>query len=90
MRVRLMPAVAGLAAVLLAGCVSGPSRLDCRDPGLQALVGQPLAALKAMAPEESFKVDRPYIDGTVTLEDFPDRVRVTVDASDTILGLGCG
>jgi hypothetical protein len=83
--------LAGAVALLLLGaCVSGPRALDCRDPGLQALVGQPLSALKAMAPEESFKVDRPYIDGTVTLEDFPDRVRVTVDADDTILGLACG
>ena len=85
-----MRAVAGLAVVLVAGCVSGPRPLDCRDPALQALVGQPLSALVALAPEESFKVDRPYIDGTVTLEDFPDRVRVTVDAGDTILGLACG
>lgn len=57
---------------------------------LQALVGRPLAALLAVVPQDSVKVDRPYIDGTVTLEEFPDRIRVTVDAGDTILGLGCG
>lgn len=85
-----MRVVAGLALLLLGACVGTPRALDCRDPGLQSLVGQPLSALRAMAPEDSFKVDRPYIDGTVTLEEFPDRLRVSVDASDTIRSLGCG
>ncbi|MDM7932323.1 I78 family peptidase inhibitor [Tabrizicola sp.] len=74
----------------LAGCVSGPVVPDCRDRALQSLVGQPLAALEARVPRDSFKVDRPLPDGTVTLEDFPDRLRVTVDEADIILGLGCG
>jgi hypothetical protein len=29
-------------------------------------------------------------DGTVTLEDFPDRVRASVDSAGVILGIGCG
>jgi hypothetical protein len=80
----------GLALAVLAGCVSSTAGPDCRDPALQALVGQPLSALAARVPDGSYKVDYPLPDGAVTLEDFPDRLRVSVDESDVIVGLGCG
>jgi hypothetical protein len=35
-------------------------------------------------------VDLPTPDGTVTLEDFPDRLRVTVDDQDRIIQVFCG
>lgn len=79
--------VAGLA---LSGCVGTVSAPDCRDPGLQAFVGQPLSALEASLPEGSYKVNFPLPDGTVTLEDFPDRVRVSVDGDGVIRQLSCG
>lgn len=41
-------------------------------------------------PEGGYKVDYPLPDGSVTLEDFPDRLRVTVDRNDIILQVFCG
>lgn len=74
----------------LAGCTeSGPSQ-GCGAEKRQSLVGQPLAALEAAMPEGGYKVDYPLPDGSVTLEDFPDRLRVTVDRNDIILQVFCG
>lgn len=81
--------VAGLA--VLAGCVSPPAQVDCRDPALQRFLGQPLDdALRALdLPEGSYKVDYPSPIG-VTLEEFPDRLRISVDDGFVIRSIGCG
>lgn len=75
---------------LLLGCVAAGTEPACRDPGLQALVGQPVRALYDRFPEGGYKVDWPLPDGTATLEDLPDRVRASVDAGGVILTIGCG
>lgn len=74
----------------LAACVASPDKTACGAERFQNLVGQPLEALAARLPEDSYKVDRPLPDGTVTLEEFPDRLRVTVDRQDVILQVFCG
>ncbi|MDP3198141.1 I78 family peptidase inhibitor [Tabrizicola sp.] len=75
---------------LLSACVTSGGLSDCGAEAYQSLVGQPLSALEAQRPAEDFKVDRPTPDGTVTLEEFPDRLRVTVDGQDRILNVFCG
>lgn len=87
-----MRAPAALALALAAsGCAptSGPP-LGCGSERYQSLVGQPLSALEAAIPEGGYKVDYPLPDGTVTLEDISDRLRVAVDGQGTILQVGCG
>jgi hypothetical protein len=80
-----------LAALSLVGaCVAPEADPACRDPELQDLVGQPVQALYDRFPEGGYKVDWPLPDGTATLEDFPDRVRASVNVEGTILGIGCG
>lgn len=74
----------------LSACVASADETACGAERFQNLVGQPLEALAARLPEASYKVDRPLPDGTVTLEDFPDRLRVTVDGRDMILQVFCG
>ncbi len=75
---------------LILGCGAAETGPACRDPGLQALVGQPVQALADRFPEGGYKVDWPLPDGTVTLEEFPDRVRAFVDEGGVILGMACG
>lgn len=83
--------LAMLAAVTASGaCVAPEADPACRDPALQDLVGQPVRALYDRFPEGGYKVDWPLPDGTATLEDFPDRVRASVNSEGTILGIGCG
>jgi hypothetical protein len=80
-----------LCLTALPGCVptSGPA-LGCGAERLQSLVGQPLSALDAARPDGDYKVDYPLPDGSVTLEEISDRLRVTVDERGTILQVGCG
>jgi hypothetical protein len=68
---------------------SGPP-LGCGSERYQSLVGQPLAALEAAIPGGGYKVDYPLPDGTVTLEDISDRLRVSVDSANIIRSVGCG
>lgn len=83
-----LAALAGTGLIL--GCVAAGPEPACRDPAVQALVGQPVRALYDRFSEGNYKVDWPLPDGTVTLEDFPDRVRASVDEEGVILGIGCG
>jgi hypothetical protein len=79
-----------LLAAALAGCVASGPGPDCGADRYQSLVGQPLAALEAALPEGGYKVDYPLPDGTVTLEEFWDRLRVSVDEDGVIRSVGCG
>lgn len=80
-----------LGAAALSACVGTTRPVDCRDPELRRFLGQPLAAMvdELRLPEEAFKVDRPSPFG-VTLEEFHDRLRVSVDENEVIRGIGCG
>lgn len=75
---------------LVSACVSSEHPPDCGAAAYQSLVGQPVSALEAARPSGDYKVERPTPDGTVTLEDFPDRLRVTVDGEDRIIQVYCG
>jgi hypothetical protein len=79
-----------LSPVLVSACVSSGGLPDCGAERYQPLVGQPLTALEAIRPDGDYKVDRPTPDGTVTLEDFQDRLRLTVDRQDRIIQVYCG
>jgi hypothetical protein len=80
-----------LAAVLLvSACTPLSPPEGCGAERYQSLVGQPLAALEAALPGGGYKVDYPLPDGTVTLEEFWDRLRVSVDAAGIIRSVGCG
>ena len=82
---------AGLALLALTNCVGTPKAVDCRDPDLQRFVGQPLSVLEAelRLPEDEYKVDYPSPYGP-TLEEFPDRLRISVDEAGVIRSIGCG
>lgn len=75
---------------LLAACVPPEGPADCGAEAYRSLEGQPLSALEALRPAGDCKVDPPTPDGTVTLEEFPERVRVTVDDQDRIIQVFCG
>jgi hypothetical protein len=75
---------------LLAGCTGSGPPMGCGSERYQSLAGQPLSALEAALPAGGYKVDYPLPDGTVTLEDIPNRLRVTVDEGGTILQVFCG
>lgn len=81
----------GVAALCLAGCVAAPRPVACDDPGLQGYLGQPLAAAVADLglTEGAYKVDYPSPHGP-TLEEFPDRLRISVDGAGVIRSIGCG
>lgn len=86
----IRPALSLAVASLLAGCTTSGPPLGCGADELQGLVGQPLSALRAAVPEGGYKVDYPLPDGTVTLEDVSDRLRVSVDRAEIIRSVGCG
>ena len=87
----MIRATAGLALALLAGCVAGPPPYDgCGAEDFQDLVGQPIAAVESRLPAGRYKVDYPLPDGTVTAEDFWDRLRVGVDGDGVIRSVNCG
>lgn len=78
-----------LIVALLPGCTTSVPPPGCGAEERQALVGQPLSVVEAALPD-GYKVDYPLPDGTVTLEDFPDRLRVSVDRDGIVRSLGCG
>lgn len=84
-------AAAGLAMLLLGACVGTPQGVACSDPELRRFLGQPLPVLveSLRLQEGDYKVDIPLPHGP-TLEEFPDRLRVSVDEAGVILGIGCG
>lgn len=86
---RGLAALSGVA--LLAGCVGGPAPVACGDPGLRGYLGQPLTAAVAGLglSDGEYKVDYPSPYGP-TLEDFPDRLRISVDEAGVIRSIGCG
>jgi hypothetical protein len=79
------------AVVLVAACVGRSGSVVCSDPGLQRFLGQPLeAAVNGLGLSEGdYKVDYPSPYG-LTLEEFPDRLRMSVDEAGVIRGIGCG
>jgi hypothetical protein len=80
-----------LALVSALGCTESGPPLGCGAEPYKALVGQPLsAALEAAVPEGGYKVDDPLPDGTVTLEEFAGRLRVSVNGDKIIWSVGCG
>lgn len=86
---RGLVALSGMA--LLTGCVGGPAPVACGDPDLQRYLGQPLAAaVDGLGLSESdYKVDYPSPYGP-TLEEFPDRLRMSVNEAGVIRAIGCG
>lgn len=86
----MMRAASGLVLVVLAGCTQSGLPPRCDAERYQDLVGQPLSALEAALPQGGYKVDYPLPDGTVTLEEIWDRLRVAVDEDDIIRTVGCG
>ena len=84
-------AVAGLALLLLGACVAAPRAPRCADPGLARFLGQPLsvAVAELHLQEGDYKVDYPSPHGP-TLEEFPDRLRMSVDEAGVIRSIGCG
>lgn len=85
----MLAAVVAVAAP--GGCVGSPDPVACGDPGLQRYLGQPLtAAVDGLRLSEGvFKVDYPSPHGP-TLEEFPDRLRMSVDETGVIRSIGCG
>jgi hypothetical protein len=79
-----------LAPGLVSACVASGDPPGCGADAYRSLEGQPLSALEALLPSGDYKVDYPTPDGTVTLEEFPDRLRVTVDEDDRIIQVFCG
>lgn len=65
--------------------------MACDDPGLRRYLGQPLAAaVEGLGlAEDEYKVDYPSPYGP-TLEEFPDRLRISVDEAGVIRSIGCG
>lgn len=86
----MIRAAPALMAALLVGCATSGPPLGCGAEDRQWLVGQPLSALAAAVPDGYYKVDYPLPDGTVTLEDFSDRLRVSVDEAGIIQAVSCG
>ena len=65
-----------------------PPEDACGAPGLQNLVGQPLAAFEAVGHDGTVRVIRPG--QAVTMDYGPNRLNVVLDDRDRIIRINCG
>ena len=88
-------ALAGAAALLLAGCdspalqtVGDELAASCGAENLQSLIGQPKAVLEAMRFSQPFRVITPGM--AVTMDFAPNRLNIHVSDAGIITAIRCG
>jgi Peptidase inhibitor I78 family len=78
-----------LLPLVLMGCVEGvPMEDACGANALQDLVGRDAAVLQTMRFGQTVRFIRPGM--AVTMDYAPERLNITIDATETIVSVTCG